>query len=134
MKSGQYFYENSSLVKITSASNRSFNNSVQDSLHGFITQLQKGIFNSLQLLKFPTMYDSSEKMIFGIPVMISRENFEIRRVIYENGLVGNGSCLTIISAQDSVHGFLTSFQNGNISIPEFVGIFIDVEHYLENNI
>ena len=29
--------------------------SVQDSVHGFITQLQKGIFYALELLKCPTM-------------------------------------------------------------------------------
>ena len=83
------------------------------------------------------MYNIDEKMIFDIPFKISRENIKIR-VIYANGSVGNGSCLTIIafflSTRFSSHGFVTSFQNGISSIPEIIGIFIDVEHYLDNNI
>ena len=44
LKSGLYLYENFPPVKIISRSYRSFS-SVQDSVHGFITQLRKGIFD-----------------------------------------------------------------------------------------
>ena len=37
------------------------------------------------------------------------------------------------SAQHSVYGFVTSLQNGIFSFPQIVEIFINVEHYLENN-
>ena len=47
------------------------------------------------------MYDITEKMIFDIPFMISGENFEIPTVIYQNGLVGNGSCLNYLSTRVS---------------------------------
>ena len=41
-------------VKIISHSYRSLS-SVQESVHGFITQFQKGIFYALELLKSPAM-------------------------------------------------------------------------------
>ena len=41
-------------VKIISRSHRSLS-SVQDSVHGFITQLQKVFFDALELLKFSTI-------------------------------------------------------------------------------
>ena len=54
--------------------------------------------------------------------------------MYDNDLIGNGTCLTIIvvfSAQDSTHGFVTRFQN---VFPLIIEIFIDVKHYIENNV
>ena len=98
LKSGLHFYENCPPVKILSLSYRSLS-SVQNSVHCFITQLQIGIFYAFELLKSPVMWDITEKINFDIPFscMISRKNFEIRTVFYENGLVRNGSCLTIIA-------------------------------------
>ena len=40
------------------------------------------------------MYDITEKMNFDIPLMTSRKNFEIRTVLYENGMTTlAGGCL-----------------------------------------
>ena len=55
--------------------------SVQNSVYCFITQLQKGIFNALELLKCPTMWDITENMNFDISFMIWRKNFEIRIIL-----------------------------------------------------
>ena len=52
--------------------------------------------------------------------MISRKNFEIRTVLYKNGLVRNSSNVSqlsqFLSAKDSVHGFVTSLQKGILFI------------------
>ena len=56
-------------------------------------------------------------MNFDIPFMISQKNFEIRSVLYENGLVRNHNYRKVFAAQDSVHGVVTSLQNGIFSFP-----------------
>ena len=130
MKSGLYFYENCTPVKIISSGHRSFS-SVQDSVPGFVTRLQKGIFYAFELLKRPTMEDSTEKMNFDISFMISQKNFEIRTVLYENGLVRKGSCLTIIAVFLSTR-FSSRLYNLTatkyFSVPYIIVISIDRGH------
>ena len=61
------------------------------------------------------MYHIAEKMNFDIPFMIWRENFEIRIVLYENcppAKINSRCYRTLISVQDSVHGFKTQLQKG----------------------
>ena len=66
------------------------------------------------------MYDITEKMNFDNPFMISRKNFEIRKVLYDKKLPGNYTNLTIMqfsSRQHSVHGLITRVNNGIFSFP-----------------
>ena len=71
------------------------------------------------------MYDITEKMILDIPVMISRENFEIRRVLYENDLVAKSTCHSqssqFFSAQDSVQSFAILLQRDIFHFPKLLG-------------
>ena len=69
--------------------------------------------------------------------MISRKTLKSGLYFYDNDLIGNGTCLTIIvvfSARDSTHGFVTRLQNVFFPFPLIIKIFIDVNHYIENNV
>ena len=48
--------------------------SAQDSVHGFLTWIQNGIFHILQLLKFPSIKDVTWKIIFEIVCIILLKN------------------------------------------------------------
>ena len=81
------------------------------------------------------MWNITEKMKFDIPFMISLKDFEIRTVLYENDIPGNYTYLTIMQFSSRQHlGLITRVNNGIFSFPLTFKIFIDVEHYLENNI
>ena len=110
--------------------------SAQDSVHGFVTRLQNGIFHLFQLWTSSSMQNITYKIIFHLSCMILRKNFEIWTVLLRK----RPSCtsLTIIAVFLST-GFSSRLCNLTlkwyffISI-NYIEISINVGHYLENNI
>ena len=135
LKSGLYFYENCHPVKIILRSHRSLS-SVQDSVHGFITQLQKGIF--LVPLNYWNVQPCRTLLRNWILIFLSwfgEKTLKSGLYFYEicpPVKIISRSHRSSSSVQDSVHGFITQLQTGIFECPWIIEMSNHVGHYWEH--